>query len=107
MQCMYISTRHKVKVELVVTPKEVVYRASPASTSACTRVTGYEFCLQALPPPPMPFQPKKDRDKAAETKGKDAGKKGKEAAAPEKPKAKASPGKAKYAVMHSHMHQQT
>ena len=90
MQCMYISTRHKVKVELVVTPQEMVCRVSPASTSACTRVTGCEICLQALPPPPMPFQPKKDRDKVAEAKGK-----GKEASAPEKPKAKASPGKAK------------
>lgn len=51
--------------------------------------------VQSLPPPPMPFQPKKDRDKVPDSKAKDGGKKGKEPAVVEKPKAKASPGKAK------------
>jgi len=41
----------------------------------------------------MPFQPKKDRDKAPDVKAKE--KKGKEPAAAEKPKTKASLGQAK------------
>ena len=51
--------------------------------------------MQALPPPPMPFQPKKERDKATEVKAKDGGKMGREPVPVEKPKARVSPGKAK------------
>ena len=52
--------------------------------------------VQALPPPPMPFQPKKDRDKPPEPKPKEgSSKKGKEPAAAEKPRVKTSPSKAK------------
>lgn len=51
--------------------------------------------MQALPPPPMPFQPKKERDKATEVKAKDGGKMGREPVPVEKPEARVSPGKAK------------